>query len=127
MNETTSTGASTYTHKAILGGEELAERGAGSTKDTTAATIAAADGREALRAEREKSIPPVQITPQEWSIAFAARKSPGEVGAKPAKRLGQQPVGSIAVDGVGVIAISLFEGEDGVICADVRLDPRRAS
>lgn len=132
-------GASARDIRGRVAAIQLAARKSGETrvvlrraggKDTTKATLAAADVREVKRTEREKAqaATKIVIAPQEWSIAFMARKSPGEKAAKPAKRIAQQPHGSIVVEGIGTISISLFEGDDGTICADAKFEPtRRAS
>lgn len=89
---------------------------------TAAATIAAADKREETRVAKTAAAPP-RLASQEWSIALMARRAPGDKSAKPAKRIGQQPTGSVVIAGAGTLTLSLFEGDGGAICVAAKFAP----
>lgn len=100
-------------------------RHANARGSTVAATLAAAEKRSAQKAN---ALPQRTLTAQERSIVTLARRGPGDKAAKPARSIGQQPTGLIAIDVVGTVLFSLFEGEGGTICIYAKFSPEaRAS
>lgn len=104
-------------------GKRVVVRHSNARGSTSAATIAAAEKRNAKREVDAKVLPQVTLTAQEWSIATLARRGPGDKAAKPARSIAQQPTGTFAIAGAGTVQFSLFEGDGGAICVDAKFTP----